>query len=38
MGFLRILQWAPWILAIMGAINANNGKAEKLPIIGTIGE
>ena len=38
MGFLRILQWAPWILAIMGAINANNGKIEKLPIIGSIGE
>ncbi|MBC8768885.1 DUF4870 domain-containing protein [Arenibacter sp. BSSL-BM3] len=38
MGFLRILQWAPWILAIMGAINANNGKVEKLPIIGSIGE
>ena len=38
MGFLRILQWAPWILAIMGIINANNGKLEKLPIIGSIGE
>lgn len=38
MGFLKILQWAPLVLAVMGAINANNGKAEKLPIIGSIGE
>lgn len=38
MGFLGILQWAPWVLAVLGAINAYNGKLKKLPIIGAIGE
>lgn len=38
MGFLNILRWAPFVFAILGIINANNGKAEKLPIIGSIGE
>lgn len=38
MGFLNILRWAPFVLAILGIINASNGKAEKLPIIGSIGE
>lgn len=38
MGFLNILRWVPLVFAIMGVINANNGKTEKLPIIGSIGE
>jgi len=38
LGFLNILRWAPLVFAILGIINANNGKAEKLPIIGSIGE
>ncbi len=38
MGFLNILRWAPFVFAILGIINASNGNAEKLPIIGSIGE
>lgn len=37
-GFLGILRWVPLALAILGVINASQGKVEKLPLIGTIGE
>ncbi|MDX1326413.1 MAG: DUF4870 domain-containing protein [Arenibacter sp.] len=37
-GFLGILSWVPLGFAILGVINANSGKLEKLPLIGTIGE
>ncbi|MCM4166188.1 Magnetosome protein MmsF [Arenibacter antarcticus] len=36
--FLGILKWVPLVFAVLGIINANNGKVEKLPVIGTIGE
>ncbi|SHI73483.1 hypothetical protein SAMN04487911_10540 [Arenibacter nanhaiticus] len=36
--FLEALRWLPFIFAIMGAVNAYNGKVTKLPFIGTIGE
>ena len=37
MEILKILEWLPLILAIIGFINAVNGKAIKLPLIGSIG-
>ncbi|MBO0593106.1 DUF4870 domain-containing protein [Cellulophaga sp. E16_2] len=36
-GALSYLSYAPWILAVLGAMNANNLKAEPVPVIGTIG-
>ncbi len=37
MGILSFLSYIPLILIVLGIINAVNGKAEPLPIIGTIG-
>ncbi len=37
MGVLSFLSYIPLVLLILGIINAVNGKAEPLPIIGTIG-
>ena len=37
MSILNALRWLPLILAIVGFINAINGKAIKLPLIGSIG-
>ena len=37
MSILNALRWLPLILAIIGFINAINGKAIKLPLIGSIG-
>ncbi|MBU2973390.1 DUF4870 domain-containing protein [Zobellia sp. B3R18] len=34
---LSYLQYAGLILAIIGAINAMNGKVEKIPLVGNIG-
>ncbi|MBT9189403.1 MULTISPECIES: DUF4870 domain-containing protein [Zobellia] len=36
-GALSYLQYAGLILAIIGAINAMNGKVEKIPLVGNIG-
>ncbi|RTE51832.1 DUF4870 domain-containing protein [Arenibacter aquaticus] len=38
LGLLGLIRWIPLVFAVIGAINANNGKLEKLPYIGTIGE
>ncbi|GGW25945.1 DUF4870 domain-containing protein [Arenibacter certesii] len=37
-GFLGILRWVPFAFAILGVINANSGKLEDLPLIGSIGK
>lgn len=37
MGFLSYIGYLPWVLAILGIINAMNLKDEKLPVIGDIG-
>lgn len=36
-GILSYLSYIPLVLIILGIMNAVNGKAEPLPIIGTIG-
>ncbi|WP_298503391.1 DUF4870 domain-containing protein [uncultured Maribacter sp.] len=37
LSILSYLSYAPLVLMILGAMNANNLKEEKLPIIGNIG-
>lgn len=37
MGVLGYLTYAGWVLAILGLINAINGKMEKIPLVGDIG-
>lgn len=37
MGVLSYLTYAGWVLAILGLINAINGKMEKIPLVGDIG-
>ncbi|MDX1362935.1 DUF4870 domain-containing protein [Arenibacter latericius] len=37
-GFLGLLRWVPFGFAILGVINANSGKLEDLPLIGSIGK
>ena len=34
---LSYLRYAGWVLAILGLINASNGKMEKIPLVGDIG-
>ncbi len=36
-GFLSFLGYIPLLLMVLGVINAVNGKAEPLPVIGTMG-
>ncbi|CAM3371373.1 DUF4870 domain-containing protein [Zobellia roscoffensis] len=36
-GMLGYLQYVGLILAIIGALNAMNGKVEKIPLVGDIG-
>lgn len=36
-GVLSYLSYAGWVLAILGLINAVNGKMEKIPLVGNIG-
>ncbi|MBJ2172852.1 DUF4870 domain-containing protein [Aureibaculum sp. A20] len=35
---LSYLQYIPLIFIVLGVMNANNGKTEPLPVIGTIGD
>ncbi len=37
MSVLSYLSYAGWVLAILGLINAANGKMEKVPLVGDIG-
>lgn len=37
-GVLSYLSYAGWVLAILGLINAVNGKVEKIPLVGNIGD
>ena len=36
-GIFGYLTYAGWVLAILGLINAVNGKMEKIPLVGDIG-
>lgn len=36
-GVLSYLSYAGWVFAILGIINAVNGKTEKIPLVGNIG-
>lgn len=36
-GILGYLTYAGWVLAILGLINAVNGKMDKVPLVGDIG-
>ncbi len=36
-GVLGYLTYAGWVLAILGLINAVNGKMDKVPLVGDIG-
>ena len=37
LGILGLAGFLPLIFMVLGAMNANNGKEEPLPVIGTIG-
>jgi len=37
LGLFSVLQYVGLVLAIIGAINAMNGKVEKIPFVGNIG-